>query len=100
MATRRVNEVVERLSKLSEEEMSSRQFSVLERLLLNSDDPDKGVAFALDMMLAGIDTVRTPPAPERPKSKSFVRVQVYRKIRWLKFLQKIENDLEKFRRFF
>ncbi|KAE8748023.1 Cytochrome P450 CYP301 [Frankliniella occidentalis] len=56
MATRHVNEVVDRLSKLSEEEIASRQFSVLERLLVNSHDSDKGVAFALDMMLAGIDT--------------------------------------------
>ncbi|KAK3914576.1 putative cytochrome P450 301a1, mitochondrial [Frankliniella fusca] len=57
LATRRVNEVVDRLAKLSEEEIASRQLSVLERLLVNSShDPDKAVAFALDMMLAGIDT--------------------------------------------
>lgn len=55
---RRVDEVVLRLSELSPAELSQRQLSVLERLLVNnSNDPQKGVAFALDMMLAGIDTV-------------------------------------------
>lgn len=56
-ATRQVDVVVDRLSKLTPEELSSRQLSVLERLLVNnSQDPAKGVAFALDMLLAGIDT--------------------------------------------
>ncbi|XP_034241701.1 probable cytochrome P450 301a1, mitochondrial isoform X2 [Thrips palmi] len=56
MATKRVDDVALRLAKMSKEELESRQLSVLERLLINSKDPAKGVAFALDMMLAGIDT--------------------------------------------
>lgn len=57
MATKRVNEVALRLGKMSKEDLESRQLSVLEKLLVNSQEPEKGVAFALDMMLAGIDTV-------------------------------------------
>ena len=58
MASKKVDRVVERLSSMSKEELESRELSVLEKLLINnSHDPTVGVGFALDMMLAGIDTV-------------------------------------------
>lgn len=39
-------------------ELEGRSYSVLENLLLRSGDPNVAVSMALDMLLAGVDTVR------------------------------------------
>ncbi len=53
-----VEQAMERLKNQPKTESTDRNYSVLENLLIKTEDPNKAVAMALDMMLAGIDTVR------------------------------------------
>jgi hypothetical protein len=46
---------MERLKDMPED--SDRELTVLEKLLIRDPDPRTAVAMALDMMLAGVDTV-------------------------------------------
>ncbi|KAE8743189.1 Cytochrome P450 CYP12 [Frankliniella occidentalis] len=50
---------MERLKNVPATELKDRSYSVLENLLIKTEDPDRAVAMALDMMLAGIDTTST-----------------------------------------
>ncbi|XP_034236373.1 probable cytochrome P450 301a1, mitochondrial [Thrips palmi] len=52
-----VNLAMERLKQLPPNE--ERNFSVLENLLIRTEDPQRAVTMALDMLLAGIDTTGT-----------------------------------------
>jgi len=50
-----INQAMERLKAMPED--SDRELTVLEKLLIRDPDPRTAVVMALDMMLAGIDTV-------------------------------------------
>ncbi|KAE8739041.1 Cytochrome P450 [Frankliniella occidentalis] len=56
VASKYVNKAMERLQHTPKEDLHTQQRSVLENLLLQTDDPNKAVAMALDMLLAGVDT--------------------------------------------
>ena len=53
-----IEEAMQRLQSMSAEERESHEYSVLERLLLRSENPRIAVTMALDMVTAGVDTVR------------------------------------------
>jgi hypothetical protein len=50
---------MERLKAMPED--SDRELTVVEKLLVRDPDPRRAVIMALDMMLAGIDTVTNQP---------------------------------------
>lgn len=59
LASKYVEKAVHRLKNMSREDLEKGNRSVLEHLLLNTDDPSKGIAMAMDMLMAGVDSVRT-----------------------------------------
>lgn len=59
MSTKYVNMAMERLQSTPRSELEDRPYSVLENLLLRTEDPNMAVAMALDMLLAGVDTTGT-----------------------------------------
>ncbi|XP_034253507.1 probable cytochrome P450 49a1 [Thrips palmi] len=56
LSSKYVEKAVTRLKTISKEDLEKSNRSVLENLLLNTDDPDKAVSMAMDMLLAGVDT--------------------------------------------
>jgi hypothetical protein len=50
-----INLAMERLKAMPED--SDRELTVLEKLLIRDPDPKTAVVMALDMMIAGVDTV-------------------------------------------
>lgn len=56
LASKYVEKAVHRLKNMSREDLEKGNRSVLENLLLNTDDPSKGIAMAMDMLMAGVDT--------------------------------------------
>jgi hypothetical protein len=50
-----INQAMERLKTMPED--SYRELTVLEKLLVSDPDPKTAVVMALDMIMAGIDTV-------------------------------------------
>ena len=54
-----MDEAVTRLKSMSREDLEKGNRSVLESVLLNSDDPRHAVSLAMDMIIAGVDSVRT-----------------------------------------
>ncbi|KAK3927038.1 putative cytochrome P450 12a5, mitochondrial [Frankliniella fusca] len=56
IAYKYVNKAMERLKNMPKEDLHEQQRSVLENLLLQTDDPNKAVAMSMDMLMAGVDT--------------------------------------------
>ena len=59
-ASKYVNAAMERLKNVPNNDLEDRSYSVLEKLLVRSGNPNVAVSMALDMLLAGVDTVRIP----------------------------------------
>ena len=60
---------MDRLKKVPSAELEDRPYSVLENLLLHNADPNVAISMALDMLLAGVDTVRRLTAFDRKQYK-------------------------------
>jgi hypothetical protein len=52
---KQINQAMDRLKAMPED--SDRKLTVLEKLLVRDPDPKTAMIMALDMMLAGVDTV-------------------------------------------
>ncbi|XP_052126389.1 probable cytochrome P450 12a4, mitochondrial isoform X2 [Frankliniella occidentalis] len=62
ISSKYVKATMERLKNVPKTELKDRSYSVLETLLVKTEDPDRAVAMALDMILGGIDATSTAVA--------------------------------------